>query len=187
MSDPGPLAQPFPSPPAVVASALDELRLVSSATEETVHEARRVALLERPWDPASCGPELRRHIYAWLDQVVAWVNEEHTWRPDNVVPTCWDLHPHIVHEIATVGCLRWEAGYARTPTAVEEWHRYTLPAFLARISDRIGATGCPPGRHLTSPGLGRHRIYRSRDESGRRRSRRSADAEIVSPLDASGH
>ena len=179
MSESGLMAKPFPAPPGVVASALDELRLVAGATDETEHEARRVALLERPWDPPACGPELRRNIYVWLDQVVAWINEEHTWRTDKVVPTCWDLHPHIVHELATVACLRWETTYARTPAAVEEWHRFTLPAFLTRIVDRIGTTGCPPGRHQPSPGMGRNAIYGDQVEAARRRSRRSVDAESV--------
>ncbi len=177
MSQSGQLAQAFPVPPGVVASALDELRLVAGAVDETEHEARRAALLERPWDPSACSPELRRNIYLWLDQVVAWINEEHTWRPDKVIPSCWDLHPHIVHELASVACLRWEASHARTPHAVEEWHRYTLPAFLTRIIDRIGDTGCPPGRHQQNPGLGRNAIYRDSAESARRRSRRTRDGE----------
>ena len=177
MSESGLMAQPFPAPPGVVGCALDELRLVAGATDETEHEARRVALLERPWDPPACGPELRRNIYVWLDQVVAWINEEYTWRTEKVIPTCWDLHPHIVHELAVVACLRCEATYSRTPVAMEEWHRSTLPAFLIRIVDRIGDTGCPPGRHQASPGMGRNAIYRTQTESAKRRARRWSDSE----------
>jgi hypothetical protein len=110
-----------------------------------------------------------------MDEVVAWINEEHTWRTYRVIPICWDLHPHVVHELATVACLRWEATYARTPAALEEWHRFTLPAFLSRIVDRIGDTGCPPGRHQPSPGMGRIAIYRDASESTRRRSQRNQD------------
>jgi len=177
MSESGLMAQPFPTPPGPVASVLDELRLVAGATDETEHEARRVALLDRPWDPPACSPELRRNIYVWLDQVVAWINEEHTWRTDRVIPTCWDLHPHIVHELATAACLRWEATFARTPAAIEEWHRFTLPAFLSRLVERIGETGCPPGRHQPSPGGGRNLMYRNGDEPARRRNRRWQDEE----------
>ena len=179
MSASGLLASPFPEPPGVVARLLDELRLAAAATDETEHESRRVALLHRPWDPPSCPPEIRRYTYVWLDEVVAWINQEHTWRTDKVVPICWDLHPHLVHELATVACLRWEATFARTPAALEDWHRFTLSAFLGRVADRIGETGCPPGRHQPSPGMGRNAIYRDSDETTRRRGRRKDDEEAL--------
>jgi len=181
VSTPCLMAAPFPSPPGVIARTLDELRIAAAATDESEHEARRVELIPRPWDPADCPPEIRRNVYAWLDDVVAWINEEHTWRTDRVIPLCWDLHPHIVHELATVACLRWEATFARTPAVLEEWHRFTLPGFLARVVDRIGETGCPPGRHQPSPGSGRNAIYRNGDEPARRRSRRWQDEEASSP------
>ena len=177
MTAAGLMAASFPEPPGVIARLLDELRLAAAATDETEHESRRVAMLSRPWDPPSCPPEIRRNIHLWLDEVVAWINEEHTWRTDRVVPICWDLHPHIVHELATIVCLRWEATFARTPAALEDWHRFALPAFLARVVERIGETGCPPGRHQPSPGTGRNTIYCDHSESARRRRRRSADAE----------
>lgn len=179
MNAAGLIATPFPAPPGPVARALDELRLVAGVSDETEYESRRVALLDRPWDPPSCPPELRRYVYRWLADVAGWINQEHTWRTDKIIPICWDLHPHIVHELATVACLRWEATYARTPAAIEEWHRYTLPAFLNRIAERIGETGCPPGRHQPSPGTGRSAIYRDVDESTRRRQRRTQDEEAI--------
>lgn len=175
MTTTGVIAAPFPEPPGVIARLLDELRLAAAATDEPEHESRRIATMARPWDPPSCTPEILRNVYAWLDEVVAWINEEHTWRTDRVVPICWDLHPHLVHELATVACLRWEAAFARTPVALEEWHRVTLPAFLNRVVDCIGATGCPPGRHQPNPGAGRNGIYRDASEAGRRRSRRFQD------------
>jgi hypothetical protein len=175
----GPLAVVFPTPPGIVASALDELRLAATIPPETENELRRVTMLPRPWDPPSYPPELRRNVYGWLDDVAGWINEEHTWRTDRIVPICWDLHPHIVHELATVASLRWEAGFALTPAALEEWHRFTLPMFLERIAQRIGETGCPPGRHQPSPGAGRNSIYREGDEPARRRSRRWQDMEFL--------
>lgn len=178
------MAAPFPTPPGVVARVLDELRLAAAATDETDHESRRVAMLPRPWDPASCPPELRRNVYGWLDEVVAWINEEQTWRTDRVIPICWDLHPHIVHELATVACLRWEATFARTPGLLEEWQRFALPALLARVADRIGDGGCPPGRHQPSPGVGRSAIYRDAGESARRRRHRWSDEVAELPVDA---
>lgn len=175
MSVPGRIATPFPVPPAVIARLLDELRLAANPQDETEYEARRVATLHRPWDPASCPPEIRRNVYSWLDGVVEWINAEHTWRTDRVIPICWDLHPHIVHELATVACLRWEASFARTPTGLEDWHRYTLPPFLDRIAERIGEGGCPPGRHQPSPGVGRNAMYRDSAVARARARRRSQD------------
>ena len=186
MTAAGLMAAPFPEPPGVIARLLDELRLAAAATDETEHESRRVATIARPWDPPSCPPEIRRNVYLWLDDVVAWINEDHTWRTDRVVPICWDLHPHLVHELGTVACLRLEATFARTPAALEEWHRFTLPAFLGRVVDRIGETGCPPGRHQQNPGVGRNAIYRGRDETARRRSRRWQDEEHIGDTDFPG-
>lgn len=167
----------FPKPSNLVQRALDELRIVATAEDETDDEIVRVAALPRPWDPPTCSVELRRSIYTWLDAVVGWINEEHTWRTDRVVPSCWDQHPHVVHELATVAILRWETTTARTADGLEQWHRVTLPDFLKRISDRIGETGCPPGRHQPSPGQGRNAIYREEGECASRRDRRSLDAE----------
>ena len=170
----GLMAAPFPEPPGVIARVLDELRLAAAATDETEHESRRVAMLSRPWDPPSCPPEIRRNVYQWLDDVVAWINEEHTWRTDRVVPICWDLHPHIVHELATVACLRWEATFARTPAALEEWHRFTLPAFLrpCRGSDR--RDGLPAGAAPAEPRRGAER-----DLPGARRDRSTAKSTVA--------
>lgn len=136
-------------------------------------------MLPRPWEPSSCPPELRRLVYTWLDQVVAWINEEHTWKVERVIPICWMEHPHIVHELATVAFLRWEAGYAVSPAMLEEWHRYTLPMFLERIVQRIGMTGCPPGKHQPDPGDARNALYRQPDEANSRRRRRGRGRDDV--------
>lgn len=172
----GVLAAPFPAPSPVVVASLGELRLAAVIPPESENELRRLSTLPRPWDPTTCPEELRRLIYAWLDEVVAWINEEHTWRTDHVIPMCWQEHPHIVHELATIACLRWEAGYAVTPHPLEDWHRYALTTFLDRISQRIGKTGCPPGRHQAHPGNARNTIYRVGDEANRRRDLRWQDA-----------
>lgn len=165
----------FPAPSPVIGAALDELRLAAVSPPESQDELRRLAMLPRPWDPATCPPELRRLVYTWLDAVVGWVNEEHTWRVDRVIPVCWMEHPHIVHELATVACLRWDAGCAVSAAVLEEWQRYTLPMFLERLVQRIGATGCPPGRHQSSPGEARTARYREADAAQARRRRRHHD------------
>lgn len=159
----------------MISSALDELRLAAVAPPESENELRRLSVLPRPWDPATCPPELRQLIYTWLDDVVAWINEDHTWKVERVIPICWMEHPHIVHELAAVAFLRWEAGYAVSPTVLEEWHRHTLPMFLERIVQRIGTTGCPPGKHQPHPGDARHALYRAADQANSRRRRRGQD------------
>ena len=174
-NEPRPVANAFPAPSPVIGAALDELRLAAVSPPESENELRRLAVLPRPWDPPTCPTELRRLVYTWLDDVVAWVNEDHTWRVDRVIPICWMQHPHIVHELATVASLRWEAEYAVSAAVLEEWHRYTLPMFLERIAQRIGATGCPPGKHQPDPGNARHALYRGPEESSSRRRRRHHD------------
>lgn len=163
-----PVAGPFPEPSPLAIGALDELRLAAGNPPQSVDELRRVAALPRPWDPPTCPPTLRKHMWRWLDEVVCWINEEHTWRVDSMVPLCWAEHPHIVHEVATVACLRRSAMHAVTPDALEEWHRYTLPMFLGRITERIGGNGCPPGKHQKQPGGTRIARHKERSERGLR-------------------
>ena len=94
--------------------------------------------LPRPWDPATChDPQLRREVWHWLDQVVGWINTEYAWNVDGLIPECWYLHPHLVHDLGTVADQRRRAGSAYTSDDLEEWHRYCLPSFLDRMRNRI--------------------------------------------------
>lgn len=171
-----PILQPFPAPSPLVVDSLDQLRIAAGTPPESEAELRRVALFPRPWDPPSCPPELRHLLYGWLDEVVGWINAEHTWRVERLIPICWLDHPHIVHELATVACLRWEAEYAVSAMVLEEWHRYTLPMFLERVAQRVGPGGCPPGRHQASPGEPRNLLYRDQEQVRSRRRARRLDA-----------
>ena len=45
--------------------------------------------------------------------------------------------------------------YALTSDALEEWHRYALPAFTDRMRQRVKAH-CEVGGHSEWPGQGRH-------------------------------
>jgi hypothetical protein len=155
-----PIAAPFPSPPPLIVGLFDELRLAAERPPETREELRWLAETPRPWDPPTCPPTLQRQLWQWLDEVVAWINEEHTWRVDRLIPICWMEHPHIAHEVASIACQRHNASYAVTPDALEDWHRYALPAFLDRIVQRVGTTGCPPDRHQPSPGAARYARHR---------------------------
>lgn len=153
-----PAVAPFPDPSELLQRTLEELRFAATVPPQTVEEMRRVSALPRPWDPAGCPEVLRDHVWAWLSEVVMWINAEHTWRVDRIIPDCWAEHPHIAHELVTVACLRHEAGLALTPHVLEDWHRFTLPVFLDRIVERIGSHACPPGRHQEHPGTTRLRL-----------------------------
>jgi hypothetical protein len=140
------LAVPFPPPPREVRSALDQLRQV----EEAGLPLTGLHLLDRPWDPATCDQRVRAQLWPWLDRVVAWLNRSYAWQTSHAIPPCWPAHPHLVHELAVLACLRLTAADATGPHGLEEWHRYALPGFTARMTERLGI-GCPPGRHTDWP------------------------------------
>ena len=150
----------FPPPGPLVRHAYAELDLARSGTDEQKRALGKLSALPRPWDPPSCPPTLRTQVWAWLDQVADWVNHEYTWQPDRFIPSCWPAHPHIAHELAVIADLRRTAGYAFSGDALEEWHRYALPAFLDRVASRMG-TCCGPAKHDDWPAAGRHREFRS--------------------------
>ncbi|WP_249051933.1 hypothetical protein [Cellulomonas fimi] len=96
---------------------------------------------------------------------MTWLNHEYVWDPDAMVPSCWPSHPHLVHEIAVLADLRRRAGLALTADALEEWHRYALPAFIDRMRARLRQQ-CQDGGHQSWPANGRH--ARHQDETSRR-------------------
>ena len=140
------LAVPFPKPPQEVRRALEQLRLA----EDAGLDPTGLPLLDRPWDPATCSIHVRIRLWPWLDDVAAWLNRSYAWQTTQAIPSCWPAHPHLVHELAVLACLRATAADAAAPHALEEWHRYALPAFHARLAERLGI-GCPPGRHTDWP------------------------------------
>ena len=147
----------FPRAGRRVEHAYAELELATGAgTRQQQDALGDPRLLARPWDPASCvDPQLRAEIWQWLEQVVTWLNREYVWDPDAMIPSCWPRHPHVVHEIAVLADLRRRAGLALTADALEEWHRYALPAFTDRMRQRL-REHCQGGGHEPWPGLGRH-------------------------------
>jgi hypothetical protein len=140
------LVLPFPAPPQSVRTALQHLQ----QAEDAGLEPSGLQLLHRPWDPAACPPQLRAQLWPWLDDVAGWLNQAYAWQTASAVPSCWPAHPYLVAELAVLACLRVVAGDATTPHAMEEWHRYALPAFSTRMAERLGI-GCPPGRHTDWP------------------------------------
>ena len=79
------------------------------------------------------------------------------WEATDTVPACWPQRPHLVHEIAVLADQRRRAGHAFTSDALEEWHRYSLPAFTERMKSRL-RNHCEDG-HQPWPAKGRHTRY----------------------------
>lgn len=95
--------------------------------------------LPKPWDVATCEDvDLRRDVWVWYDRVVTWFNHEYVWDPAaGMIPPCWPLHPHLVHEIGVLADQRRRIEMAPTGNALEEWHRYVVPTLLERTQKRV--------------------------------------------------
>lgn len=145
----------FPEPGDLVRHAYRELWLAVNGTPEQQEALGNHALLPRPWDPASClDPDLRVQVWDWLEEIVIWLNREYGWDIATLVPACWPLHPHLVHEVAVVADQRRRASLAMTSDALEEWHRLCLPTFVDRMRGRMRAH-CDD-EHSSWPGRPRH-------------------------------
>ena len=160
------LARPFPAPGPLVLAAYRDLATAAHGRPEEVAALGDQSRLPRPWDPPTCRGELRAQVWAWLDAVVAWVNVEYTWEVTAAVPGCWPRHPHLVHEIAVLADQRRRAGAALTSDLLEDWHRYSLPAFTDRLRARVNEH-CDQG-HQPWPGRGRAARHHDQDEHRRR-------------------
>lgn len=133
------LVLPFPPPGAAIALAYRELRLMINGTAEQKEALGKInpAEMPRPWVPESCHDELREDLWEWYERVATWLNHEYSWDPAPLIPACWPLHPHIVHELAVLADQRYKARVAFTSDPLEDWHRYTLPAFIDRLLGRV--------------------------------------------------
>lgn len=122
--------------------------------------------LPKPWDIATCDePELRRDVWDWYERVVTWFNHEYVWDPAaGMIPPCWPLHPHLVHEIGVIAGQRRSIEMAPNANALEEWHRYVVPALLDLIQKRV-KQHCDDG-HQVWPGrasFARHQAVAERE------------------------
>lgn len=161
------VVQGFPRPGRLVEHAYWELHIAASGTPEQVRALGDLRRLPRPWDPSTCShPDLRLEVWLWLDAVVTWINHEYTWDPSGLIPECWVEHPHLVHDLAVLADQRRRAGMANTSDALEDWHRYALPAFSDRLRERL-RSHCDSG-HQPWPSAGRH-VRHSSDVHRRRR------------------
>ncbi|KGN41040.1 hypothetical protein N801_09800 [Knoellia aerolata DSM 18566] len=173
------LARPFPPPGRLVEHAYWELSIAANGTPEQIKALGDLRRLPKPWDPPTCThPDLRLEIWVWLDDVVTWINHEHIWDTDGYIPSCWPEHPHLVHDLAVLADQRRRAGMANTSDALEDWHRYALPAFLDRMRQRL-KSHCENG-HQSWPSTGRHARH-SGDPHRSRRARAFKDDAQVPP------
>lgn len=172
------LIDPFPVPGPQVRLAYRELNLAINGTDDQKKQIGNPALLPRPWEPATClDAELRYQVWRWLEEVVVWINREYTWDVAAMIPTCWPAHSHLVHEIAVVADQRRRAGLAMTSDALEEWHRYCLPALTDRMRARLKAH-CDDD-HVAWPGRSRHSQHMSERDSEHRDDLYTTDIEAL--------
>lgn len=157
---------PFPRSGLLVQSAYRELQIAQYGTDEERAALGRPENLDRPWEPSTCQPAVRRQLWQWLDEVVVWVNHEYGWGVDRLVPPCWPAHPHLAHDLAVLADQRRTAGIAVSSDPLEEWHRYGLPMFLDRMVARLG--GRCVTRHDEWPAAARHRAYGSEPHRAQR-------------------
>lgn len=177
-----PLAQPFPRPGRLVEHAYRELSIAANGTPEQLKALGDTRRLPRPWDPPSCThPNLRLELWVWLDNVATWVNREYAWDTDGFIPACWPEHPHLVHDLAVLADQRRRAGLAHTSDALEDWHRFALPAFLDRMTTRL-KSHCENG-HQPWPSTSRHARHTSDPHRRRRVAAYSTDGDLQ-PLSA---
>lgn len=136
----GGLARAFPTPGPLLGTAYRDLYLAAEGSDNQKATIGDPSLLPKPWDPPTCrNPHLRAELWAWLDQVVLWLNHEYVWDPEGMIPACWPHHPHVVHELAVLADQRRRVGLALDSNGLEEWHRYTFPGFLDRLRARLKA------------------------------------------------
>lgn len=176
----GLMVRPFPEPGPSIRTTMEQLQQATIEPPADEDELRELAQMPRPWDPATCTSLIRTELWSWLDLVAMWVNEQHLWnvtRPG--IPECWPAHPHLVHDLAVLACSRYYTSFAATPAALEDWHRYGLPAFLERLRDRLG-DGCQPGKHQPRPRRERDESHASQPVRSGRKRRHRDDVERAS-------
>lgn len=161
------MTRAFPRPGRLVELAYRDLLTAQYGTEEQRRALGPTEALSRPWDPPTCAPAVRQQVWAWLEEVAAWVNHEYAWATDRLIPPCWPAHPHLGHELAVLADLRRSAGRHLSGEGLEDWHRYSLPMFLDRLHDRLH--DCCVGGHQDWPAAARHKAYHGSDQERSRR------------------
>ena len=134
-----------------LAAAYDDLYLATSGDEKTKRRIGNPANLPRPWDPPTCRSLNYAASYGSgsnKSSTGSTPSTSGTSPGGAMIPPCWPQHPHLVHEIAVVADQRRRASIDTSSNSLEEWHRYTIPAFTERLKFRT-RTLCEED---TSPG-----------------------------------
>lgn len=170
------MVQPFPKPPPLVRLAYKEINAAAGSTEG----------MARPWIPSTCTrPPLRAQLWKWLEEVVVWLNHEHCFDTADMLPRCWPRHPHLVHELAVLADRRLSAEISTSSDHLEEWHRFTLPAFRERARRQL-AQHCDNGHPSPSPMLPRLSRHLDDNEVRVRAAAYAADVASVTPSETTG-
>ena len=184
---PRPITQRFPGPGRRVEQAYRELDIALYGSDEEKKALGSPRMLPRPWDPPTCvDPDLRAELWEWLEAVVTWLNHEYVWDVSGIIPHCWPKHPHLAHEVAVLADLRRRAGQALSSDALEEWHRYALPAFSERMRSRMRAH-CEDKDHQPWPAQGRHARHAGPDARQERAAVFQADVDSLDLMDTPGN
>lgn len=151
----GRLVQPFPQPGGALKAAFDMLAELDGQVSRGMDPKVDSAALPKPWDPATItNTDMRMQLWTWLSQVVDWINHEYAWDVDEMIPACWPLHPHLVHDIAVLACQRRAAGLLFNSDHLQVWHQTTLTDFRARMRAQL-QQHCDEG-HAAWPARARH-------------------------------
>lgn len=103
----------------------------------------------RPWELGGLPSEVVEPSWAWLDQVVSWLNFCFGWQAEAVIPSCWQQHPDLALEVAVLAYARVFAVQMTRPRDLRYWHD-DLHAFYARMTRSLGDTGlkdCQRNKH----------------------------------------
>ena len=153
------LIAPFPQPPDRLQTAFNEMKTANVGTPAQKLSVNGGEGIPRPWIPWTCTRlGLREDLFAWLDEVVKWLNQQYTWDTAMMIPPCWPMHPHIINELVVVADLRRLAEEAKVSEQVHKWHNDVLPGFFDRMKQRLGHS-CDDGEHTPWPGNPRFRTY----------------------------
>jgi hypothetical protein len=107
----------------------------------------------RPWDLAGLPTHLQEPVWAWLEEVVVWVNATYAYAPDNVTPPCWQQHPHLAMDLAVLAFAR-EFAYRTTVTTYPDRWQDQLAAYWQRMRLALPETflkDCQRGKHGERP------------------------------------
>lgn len=168
----------FPAPGMQVRLAYRDINLALNGNDEQKEEVGPYYSLPKPWIPSTCtSADLRFDLWRWLGEVVGWLNREYTWEVSSLIPGCWAEHPHIVNELAVVADQRRRCEIAETSMPMEEWHRYTLPSFIARMKERT-RNQCED-QHQSWPGRNRYFHYLSHEQGEQREERYALDLDAA--------